>query len=34
MLLTHDGISISLKRNEKERFLIFTIRKVFLSFLI
>lgn len=34
MLLADDGITITVKRDKKARFIIFTIRKVFLAFLI
>ena len=34
MLLVDDGLNISVKRNEKARFLIFTVRKVFLAYMI
>lgn len=34
MFLADDGISVTVKRDKKARFLIFTIRKVFLGFLI
>lgn len=33
MILADDGLNITLKRNEKAKFLIFTIRKVFLAFM-
>ena len=33
MILAEDGLTITLKRNEKAKFLIFTIRKVFLGFM-
>jgi len=34
MILADDGITITTKRDKKARFLIFTLRKVFLGFLI
>lgn len=34
MRLEDDGLNITVKRNKKAKFLIFTIRKVFLAFII